>query len=102
MKKLTVENMILQYLEDLALDIFSTNYYAHMHNEGEGSNLAGDTYRTFLSLADMGFISRKALNQFIDVINNLKLNDSCSVYTTTTGRVMYRFNEEIGHFEKAC
>lgn len=102
MKKLTVENMILQYLEDLALDMFSTDYYAHMHKEGEGSNLAGDTYRTFLSLADMGFISRKALNQFITVINDLKLNESYSVYTTTTGRVLYRFNKESGHFEKAC
>lgn len=96
MKNLTLENMILEYIECMACDARELKLFK------EVTNYTSSAYKTFFNLGKMGFVPFEDMVKFGAIINDLKLDDSADVCTNRAGKVLYRFNEQSGHFEKAC
>lgn len=81
-KRLTLKNMITDYLNSYASD---------------------EIYNQLRAFVLLGYISRNTWVTFNDIVAGLYLDEENEIYKDDYGVVRYRRNEKTGYFEKvAC
>lgn len=97
MKKLTVENMIIDYLDAWRYD--SERFQLGLTSTfGETLDIV---VSSFVSMYKRGYISKRKFSKWDEITNLLELSLSRQ-FATINGKIAYKFNEDTEHFEKAC